>query len=363
MFEFKSRVEYHLKPTPVLPRVSSKEELRFLIDNDRIATMSLRLPTACNLDCVYCYGTPKEYVQMKRSGHALSYNEIEDLLTQGFQLGLRHVSIVGDGEPLLYKDTSVTKDIFDLIRFINEHNASVTIFSNATLITEKTAKILSNSNIFFVAKQNSLDPQLQDHLLGKENIAVTINKAMELLIYVGLNKKDPSRLSCHTVICKYNYYDIPDMWYKWREKNIIPYVQVWVPPPPGPNFDNFMKKYSVEPEMNKKLFHRLAEIDRIEFGFEWDPDDSYPIAAMGCSVVLSGCGVTPNGNIQLCAYTESPLGNIRDSKLSEIISSKEVRRIRRYKYGYNGNEFHYGCRALAYNVTGDRFKKDPDFWE
>ncbi len=323
----------------------------------------MRIPSDCNLNCVYCYSKSPQYIKTIKRSKNLSYLDIIKLLQQAFELGCKHVSIVGDGEPFLYHDKQENKSIFDLINIINRNNASVSIFSNNTLIDEKTAFKLKEYDLSFIAKQNSLNPKIQDYLVGKRNASSLINKGLENLINAGFTKCEPTKLAIHTIICKYNYNEIPTMWRKWRSQNIIPYVQVWVPPSKDSNFEKIFNNFYVPPNDIKRLFYLLANIDKKEFGYIWDPDESYPIAAMGCSVVLSGCGISPEGNVQLCAYTENVVGNIREDSLKDILISSYVKKIRTFKYNNNGYCFNYGCRALTYNLTGDRFARDPFFWK
>ncbi len=348
-----------LKPSPNLSRVSSPKEIRELVKNDRISSISLRLSTPCNLNCVYCYGTKEEYKRLKESGEALTYEEVIDILNQAFRLGVNNVSIVGDGEPLLYKTEQ--GDLYTLIDCINSNKATVILFTNTTLITEKIAKELFRRDIMIIAKQNSLDPQRQNQLCQKSWAYSKLKKGLDNLIKAGFTRTKPSRLAIHTIICQQNYNEIPTMWREWRKKNIIPYVQVWVPPSDKERQKEFLEKYYVEPQRVRNLFHKLLKIDEEEFGYTWDPNRTYPIAALGCSIVLSGIGITPNGNIQTCAYTEHSLGNIRARSLSDILRSKEVRAIRRCRYSEEG--YFYGCRALTLNLIDDRFAEDPFYWK
>ncbi|MBM3234260.1 radical SAM protein [Candidatus Pacearchaeota archaeon] len=347
-----------LNPPPTLRRVATAEEIEKLVKENKISSISLRLPTPCNLNCVYCYGSKDEYRRLRATGEALTYNEIIETLNQAFNLGVNNISIVGDGEPLLYKVGQ--EDLHSLIDYINDKGASVILFTNATLITEELAKKLFKKDIVIVAKQNSPYPLKQNLLCGKSWAYSRLEEGIRNLIGAGFTRAKPSRLAIHTVICQQNYEDIPQLWRDWRRKNIIPYVQVCVPPLHKEEQKEFLEKYYVEPRKVRDLFHRLLKIDEEEFGYTWDPNKTYPIAALGCSVVLSGVGITPNGNVQMCAYTEHSLGNIREKSLSDILKSKRIKRIRRFKYS---DGCFYGCRALTFNLTGNRFANDPFFWE
>jgi MoaA/NifB/PqqE/SkfB family radical SAM enzyme len=358
MFKDTINLRTFLKPAPRLSRVCSYDEIQDLIEKDRISSISLRLPTPCNLKCVYCYSIKEKFTHSLHSGEYLSFYEITSLIQQAVNIGCRHVSIVGDGEPLLYRDYKTGKNIYDLAEIIKSYKLSLTIFSNATVLNDQKARKLAELGVFFVAKQNSANHVVQDMLAGKIGASEKLEKGISCLLKAGFADFNDPRMAIHTIICKQNYPEIPYLWKKWRSLGIIPYVQVWVPHFSDNNLNDFKSNFYISPQEIRSLFETLEKIDETEFGYFWDTNNTYPIAAIGCSVVLSGCGICPNGDVNLCAYTERPLGNIRKMGLRKIMESSEVRRIRKFRYNDN-HSTNYGCRALTINMTGDRFAKDP----
>jgi len=346
-----SKIVY--KNPPKLTRILSEEEIRKIRNEKRLASISLRIPCGCNFDCKYCYGRLEK-------GKPLTYNEIINVLNQAFNLGAKTVSIVGEGEPLLYR--YYEKDVFDLIDYINKNGADVVLFTNTTLVTKDIAKKLYKRNITIVGKQLSLNPNIENELTRRPWASKKMKEGLSNLIRAGFNKTQPSRLSLFTLICKQNIKEIPTLWRKWRKQNIVPYIQVFVPPT-HPERQKFYKEMFVPSQKVKKLFYRLAQIDKKEFDYIWDPDRTYPIVALGCSVVYTSCGITPTGNVQICAYTENPLGNIREKSLKDILNSQKCKKIRMHNYSGKIDNLHYGCRALTLNLTRDRFAKDPFFWK
>lgn len=351
-----------LKPAPTLRRFSKPEEIKGVIDRNEIATLSLRLPTPCNINCPDCYGTPKMYKELKQKGDHITYPELLDVIDQAADLGLRSVSIVGDGEPTLYKAEYKGERITveDLITYINSKGAHVMMFTNAIPINRERAHRLFGLDLAIIGKQNSLAPEVQNRLVGHKRGYELLTRALEYLKEAGFNKTDPTRLAIHTVIDRPNFEEIPELWRLWRREDIIPYAQITVPPARvgTQEYEAFMKNHFVEPRQVTDLVNRLRKIDEEEFGYYWEPGNEYPIIGLGCSVVLTGFGIAPNGNVQLCAYTEDPKGNIRRHSLKEILDSDEVQLIRHHTYG-GEDGVKYGCRALTFNMTGDRFAQDP----
>ena len=82
----------------------------------------------CNERCVHCYLDHDDLGEM-------SYDEIEDLMTQMAEAGVFFLTISG-GEPLL------RKDLFDIIRRARELTFNVKLKTNAILIREQEAALI-----------------------------------------------------------------------------------------------------------------------------------------------------------------------------------------------------------------------------
>lgn len=341
-----------LRPPQFFKRYFREKEIDEAVNDDRILTLSIKLPVGCNLKCKYCYG-----------GGKIGDLKIEDILSavkSAVALGIKSVSILGEGEPMMYKDGN--RDIFCLVDEINRFNMPAIIFTNNTHIDKAKAKELFKRNTFIVAKLNSLDIDTQKRLSGEKH-AHKIFEGLAILKETGFNKVFPSRLAIHSVIVKDNYDEICAMWGMCRSQNIIPYFQVFVPPRQGSKNKKYINQLYVPKEKIRKLFFKLNAIDKNKFGLRWNPDYTYPIPALGCKVIKSGCAIDSFGNVKFCAYLDENLGNIRREPLKAILSKREVRKIRRFKYyRIKQNRHFYGCRTMAFNMTQDRYSNDPFFW-
>jgi len=342
----------NLRPPPSLRRSFSAADIDEAVRLDRILTLSLKLPVGCNLNCAYCYGS-RETGDMRSA-------EVLDAVRQARELGARSVSILGEGEPLLYEADGL--DLFDLIDRINGLGLPVVLFTNNTLIDEAAAARLLAQDTVVIAKWNSPDPRVQERLTGRADDGRVL-RGLGILRKAGFNKTSPSRLGVHSVIVQDNERDIPGMWRMCRSENIVPYFQVFVPPPRQSANHRHADRLSVPSERLKTLFQQLAELDRSEYGFDWDPDSTYPIAGMGCGVIRSGCAVDGFGRVKLCGYLDHVVGDLRQEPLEAVLRKDIVRKIRRCDYqAAPGSGHFYGCRTMAFNMTGDRFAEDPMFW-
>jgi MoaA/NifB/PqqE/SkfB family radical SAM enzyme len=95
----------------------------------------LELTRRCNLQCVHCYADIREDIEGLR-GRELDTGRICGIIDEVADAGCLFLLLTG-GEPLLHRD-------FEYIyRHIKSRGILVTVFTNATLITDKTAELFA----------------------------------------------------------------------------------------------------------------------------------------------------------------------------------------------------------------------------
>lgn len=319
----------------------------------QLLSLELELSRECNLRCIYCYADAGEKMMDE-----LSFDEIIGVIDQAIALGVRRIIVLGGGEPLLYPR------IMEVMRYIYQHNIAIDLFTNGTLITREIADQLLELGVCPVIKLNSFQEDVQDLLAGKAGAYKAIQKGLDNLLAVGY-PDDDYPLGIETIICRQNIQELPEMWIWAREKNIIPYFEIIT-------LQGRARKHSelcVTSDEIKELFFKLSHIDREHYGIVWEPHP--PIAGLKCNRHAYSCTVTVSGDVLPCPGVDIPVGNIRKNSLAEIISSSEVlfklRHIKDYIKGpckscELSNEC-YGCRGMAYQVTGDYLASDPICWK
>ncbi|MBI9080489.1 MAG: radical SAM protein [Pseudodesulfovibrio sp.] len=321
-------------------------------DNGKLLTMELELSRICNLKCIYCYAESGSQL-----ANELSFDEIVNALDQGVELGVRKIIVLGGGEPLAYPR------IMDVLRAIRERNLEIELFTNGTLLTQEIVEELKRLEVNPVIKFNSLRPEIQDHLAGKVGAFESIQKGLELLQKAGY-PNDTLSLGAQTVICQPNYDELPTMWRWLRSKDIIPYFETITEQGRAKQHGDLV----VTPSKLQQLFDKLSQIDRDEFGIEWEPKP--PVAAFTCQRHLYSCTVTSLGDIIPCPGVDIPAGNIRQMTIKDIIAKSDVfKNLRNIRETIKGkckdcdlsNEC-YGCRGMAYHHTGDYLASDPLCW-
>lgn len=328
-------------------------EVEGAMKNGRLLTLDLELSRRCNLRCIYCYTNGGEPLEGE-----LSLEEICDIIDQAIILGIKRVSIVGGGEPLIYPD------FFKVTGYLRERNLPIIVFTNGTAITEEMARRLSNHKVSVCIKLNSFNKEIQDYLAGGiKGTHERITQGLQKLLDAGYSENG-LQLGIETIICRQNIEELPDVW-KWaRERGIIPYFETLTPQGRARNHP-----LEVSPNEVKTLFEKLSEIDKKYFGYKWEPKP--PIAALTCNRCYYSCLITSNGDVNPCAGVDIAIGNIRKGSLSSILKNSSLRnRLRNIKENLKGpcrdcnlSPSCYGCRGVAYQMTGDPFASDPTCWK
>lgn len=328
----------------------SREDIDRTISENGLLTMEIEFNSDCNFNCIYCY---TEHIGSKGE---MSRDEFKDVIVQARDLGAKTIIILG-GEPTLYPH------LMEMIHFIRSHSISVDLFTNGAGVTEELARELYKAEVFVFLKMNTFKRDIQNLMSGNKGAYDQIRSAMDHLRAAGYPGPE-KLLAVSTVICKYNYDELTDLW-KWlRDIDIAPYFEMITPQGRAKE----RKDLSMDTGKVLELFYKLSEIDR-KYGHYWEPRP--PLVGGTCQRHQYSLVVTPNGNVYPCVGVNIPVGNVRDSSLSDIISNSEVlHKLRNYRDHIRGHcrecedlQDCYGCRGAAYHLTGDYLGADPLCWK
>lgn len=345
-----------LSPPPILRGyMYGAQEAHEARDSNKLLAIRIETNKSCNLRCRYCYAQSGE-----DSAKVADFNNLKRIILEAKELGIRSVVVIGGGEPTLYPNFR------DLIAYIDSLGIIPVIFSNTLLMTEELAGFLYKHNASVMGKLDSLKPEVQDYLAGREGASEDIRKGLGNLLKAGFSK--PSglgelRLGVSFVSNKMNLEEIEEIWHFCRQNNIFPNMEILTPT--GRANDELKDKLLTADEI-KEYKLKLLEIDRKYYGYNWLPYT--PITASGCLQHLYSLYINIEGNVRPCAPTkldEHPalrIGgeypyNINKMSLREIYSSDlftYVRNIDKVLEGKCGNCEHLeeciGCRGYAYSV-------------
>ena len=328
------------------------EEVEEAQKNGRLLSMELELSRECNLRCIYCYASSGRKLK-----NEITLEEILDALDQAIDLGARRIIVIGGGEPMMYPD------LFEILRYLSSRKVSVDLFTNGTLITSAAARELFDLGVSPVVKLNSMKEEVQDRLVDTPGTWKKIRKGIDRLRAAGYPAGEHS-LGIETIICRQNIAELPEMWVWAREREIVPYFEMIT-------FQGRAKRnfnLNVTSEELYRLFVELSRIDRERYGIRWTPHP--PIAALTCNRHAYSCTLNSQGYLQPCTGVDLKIGNIRHESIADILRTSVVAQsLRKISDNIKGacrecdlRGECYGCRGMAYHITGDFLASDPLCW-
>jgi SynChlorMet cassette radical SAM/SPASM protein ScmF len=150
------------------------------------------LTAGCNLACAHCWLSP-EYQPKGTTGGHLDFELFKLSLEEGIPLGLTNAKLTG-GEPLLHPDFSRMVDL------LKEKNIGLTIETNGTLMTPKTARHLRASGILnhISVSLDGAKPETHDTFRGVpgafdkavSGIRLLVNEGFRPQVIMSLHKNN-----------------------------------------------------------------------------------------------------------------------------------------------------------------------------
>jgi radical SAM protein with 4Fe4S-binding SPASM domain len=343
-------------PPPMLKGyMYSSQEAYEARNSNRLLAIRLETNKSCNLRCRYCYAQSGEDLTK-----AADFEVLKRIILEAKELGIKSVVVIGGGEPTIYPNFK------ELISYINSLGIIPVVFSNTILITPELAGFLYKNNASVMGKLDSLKPELQDYLAGRDGVFQEIQKGLKNLLNAGFSEvSEPGelRLGVSFVSNKMNLEEIETIWHFCRQNNIFPNMEILTP---TGRANDELEAQLLTPEEIKEYKLKLLEIDRKDYGYNWLPYT--PITATGCLQHLYSLYINIEGNVRPCAPTkldEHPVFavqgeypyNVNRMTLQEIYNSELFTYVRNIDRVLEGRcrecEFKeecIGCRGYAYAV-------------
>lgn len=329
-------------------------------------TVSLNVTNRCNLRCRHCSVEGGETLNGE-----LSTDEWLAVIRELAESKVFKVFING-GEPL------VREDIFVLLEELAGHPIAVTLFTNATLITEEMADRLDEYHLQAISV--SLDgskPEVHDCLRGKGTFHKTVT-GIERLVQRGL------KVGISTVVTPFNLSDLPAIVSLARGLGTSG-ISVSKLRALGRAASNGL---STSESQDMKVAETLLTLEEKHSNFvsstylgrarvyESTPRaDAQAMNLASCSAAKSSCSIRPDGWVIPCNYLwDMKCGNVRGEDFITIwrhspgmqqfralsnLTVDDVVECRdcRYKSVCDA-----GCRAIAYATYGSFTARDPFCW-
>lgn len=321
------------------------KEIEEARQNRKLLNCDIELTRKCNLKCMFCYSASGTGLC-----NELTLSQILQIIDEANNLGVKTITLTG-GEPTIHPH------FLEIVEYIRSRNIIVQIFTNGTMITNELATKFMENHIFPCVSIESIRPEIHDELVGVSGTYKKMFNGISNLINAGYTKELP--LTINAVITKINYPYLEELW-SWAETNgIEPFLLRLIPT--GRSIEN--DGLEVSPEDVKKLIETIA----VKKGYS--PTVPY-FGDGGCRKHYMSCYVNTQGFVQPCSGLNIKCGNVTQKSLSDIIHDSPIIKIMRNI----DNELVgkcseceerskcYGCRAIAYAMTGDLAESDPLCW-
>ncbi len=314
-------------PPPLLRGFFSAEEAEAARVTSQPLMAAVFMGPGCLNACPYCcYGIERERKIQEGKQGLLTRDDYRSVLDEVADLGVKTVFIPGEGEPVLGRRG---RDLLDLTRAVHERGMYTVVISSLNPTpTDEFVDGFFSMNASLIAKLESMDQEIfNKNVLPTKpyEFAETeegyIPKGMAMLLEKGLARD--GRLGSGTVLNWTNYHEAETIFRFYRKNNIFPYMQSTALYGRAANWrENF------EGLNHRAIFERLREIDREEFGYDWDIrtnwvafDFNYPMFIVENdgtirynSSFLVNMGKVKNGTFQRGYLTEA----MRDSPLANL---------------------------------------------
>jgi radical SAM protein with 4Fe4S-binding SPASM domain len=304
-----------------------------------LVSLELEPVGTCNLECGHCFAG--------FSGAVMSEATFEAALRGAERLGAVEVTFNG-GEPLMHRST------LDWIERTARQGLRTLLFTNGTLVTQRTAQRLADARVARVTVSMDGFEQVHDALRGPgayRRAEAGIRKLVEagLAVYVTTavhpgNEHEVTALHKH---CKENL-GVTGL----RVTTVAAMGRAAGRPDLQLPVKNFRAVYENEPA---KAPHTTG-------------------GRLPCSAGVDKLYVTARGEVHACHLFDGvtpPLGLLADEPLEAIYGSLEQRRGGALLRRFQPDELHAcrgcpalatcvgGCRARAWQMTGDPMGNDP----
>lgn len=291
-------------------------------------SLYLSLEEGCNLKCIYCFNSEKRKARIK--GTALTVKDIKSCFEHYKMLGGQGVVLTG-GEPTL------NSDFISICALAKNIGLNVSVITNGTLLNKfeinDIVKYIDNLSISI----DSVEDIVQKELWNANNYSYNSNIKPFLVKFNEVAKKTGEILdiTIMPVLTKLNISSLKDTIYEIV--TLLDHVNVrWVITKYGEiGIDNIDKMLSISTfEYDKTIWNSMCDsVDEdtlIRYVLSRGGKDNIVIKphSIMCNPSLF---ITHYGDVYPCQGLESDkfyLGNIKETKLTEIVTHEKFEKLR-----------------------------------
>ena len=295
------------------------------------ARLFVELTDKCNLRCKHCYGDFKP-----ENFNTLDIDALKELIDQAVNLGVYQFDITG-GEPLLYPNLE------ELLSALYDAGMLVTVFSNLTVLTNKSLELLKKYKIKkIITSIDSSDAKAHDDFRGVKG---SFNKTLDSIN--SIKTTSTIEVAVNTMVGKHNYNNIENTILFLKELNVPCVLDSIIP-------NGRAKEGRENPFYATQVIHDLYGKENI----------NVVLKITDCGVGKRFMYVKSNGNICLCpSLTEKEFvfGNINKTLDIKVVWKKMLDKycdLRCNKNCAKKEICNGGCRARALKFKKSLYAED-----
>ncbi len=311
-------------------------------EKGKLTYLSFALLGACNLDCVFCY------VDGSREG-GWDSAAAKKIFDEAKELGMQKIQLTG-GEPLLYPSLE------EVLDHLTGLDTEILLVTNGTLVTEENARLLAKHRVNVGVSFETIEEEVSDALSNQKGSHQEKLAGIAELKRAGYTSALPLNILMKTL--KQNFPSYIKTWEWALKEGIQPILDRAIPT------TRCKREWVVEGE---ELHYLLDEIGKLQGTQHRIPF----LNNEGCNRMGMSAHIEANGEVYSCAGLPISMGNVLKTGLAEIwLNNDFAKACKEYHSKLSGScgsceevEICGGCRAIAYQITGDPFGPDPLCWK
>jgi heme b synthase len=337
---------------------------------NQIRLVAWEITRSCNLNCVHCRAAAERGPYPGELNTEKSLGLLDQIARTG-----KPIVILTGGEPLL------RGDVFDLARYGTRLGLRMVMATNGTLLNPETAQDIRENGIQRVSI--SLDGSTADRHDAFRQVKGAFKGSLE---GIEILKKAGIEFQINTTVTRHNLDQVEKILDLAVELGAAAH-HIFLLVPTGRARD--MVEQEIDARQYEDLLHWFYEkrndvplhlkatcaphyyrILRQEARKKGETVDfkTYGLDAVtrGCLGGTAFCFISYDGIVQPCGYLELPSGDVKKDPFDKIWKESEVFQNLRNFSGYKGKcgrcnylPFCGGCRARAFEATGDYLEEEP----
>jgi MoaA/NifB/PqqE/SkfB family radical SAM enzyme len=324
--------------------------------------VNFEVTSECNHHCNFCCAQLSKYRR-----EDLPTKSVLETISKIANEDIYSIFLTG-GEPLLRNDLHL------IVKECLEYGMNVSLSTNGTMATEKTAKMIASTGLEEIQVSIQAPNEIHDEIVGVSGALKQSLNGLRNLIEAGF------RVTVASVATRTNYLLLPTLAKQVAEmgakyfrvlrlmphsynmlKQIVPYKEMQILVESmlqlEKKLDGFMISIHTSPGFLDERFYNPKEYKIV-----------HPLSHT-CTAGKASMGILSNGDCVPCLELKSPelvCGNLLQEPLFDIWNSKPMSLLRSVTpHGYHGKcgecELKWTCysaRCVSYNLTGDILGED-----